>query len=103
MLATDKCDVILVSGAAIGLFFQSQLTDHEKARFDFRTRVFDSGALQPHAFTVDMDASLDEYMQLGERDREEQLLACPQDNQCICRRKVSQYQSLWSTIVLHRV
>lgn len=65
----------MVSGAAIGLFFHSQLTEQEMSKFDFRTRVFDSGALQPHAFTVDMNASLDEYMQLSETDREQQLLA----------------------------
>lgn len=74
LLAKDNCEVIVVSGAAIGLFFHSQLTEHEKSRLNLRTRVFDSGALQPHAFTVDMNASLDEYMQLSETDREEQLL-----------------------------
>lgn len=76
LLAKDNCEVIVVSGAAIGLFFHSQLTEQEKSRLDLRTRVFDSGALQPHAFTVDMNASLDEYMQLSETDREEQLLEC---------------------------
>ena len=75
LLTKGQCEVIVVSGAAIGLFFQSQLTEQEKKKFDFRTRVFDSGALQPHAFTVDMNASLDEYMRLGETAREEQLLA----------------------------
>lgn len=75
LLATGTCEVTVVSGAAIGLFFHSQLTEQEMSKFDFRTRVFDSGALQPHAFTVDMNASLDEYMQLSETDREQQLLA----------------------------
>lgn len=80
--------VVLSSGAAVGLFFQSQLNNEEKLRFTFRTAVFDSGwyclpctlnranhhpitmntcgvagALQPHAFTVDMQASLKEYYQ----------------------------------------
>ena len=53
--------VVLSSGPAVGLFFQSQLTNEEKLRFTFRTAVFDSGALQPHAFTVDKQASLKEY------------------------------------------
>ena len=80
--------VVLSSGAAVGLFFQSQLNNEEKLRFTFRTAVFDSGwhclpctlnranhypitcvvagALQPHAFTVDMQASLKEYYQLAD-------------------------------------
>jgi L-arabinokinase len=60
--------VVLSSGPAVGLFFQSQLQNEEKIMFTFRTAVFDSGALQPHAFTVDMAASLREYYQRADGD-----------------------------------
>lgn len=63
--------VVLSSGATVGLFFQSQLANEEKLRFTFRTAVFDSGALQPHAFTVDMQASLKEYYQRADGDHRE--------------------------------
>lgn len=62
---------MLSSGASVGLFFQSQLMSDEKLRFTFRTAVFDSGALQPHAFTVDMQASLKEYYQRADGDHRE--------------------------------
>ena len=63
--------VVLSSGASVGLFFQGQLASSSREmrlRFTFRTAVFDSGSLQPHAFTVDMAASLREYYQRADGD-----------------------------------
>jgi L-arabinokinase len=67
-------NVLLASGATVGMFFHHQLSRNETARFTFRKVVLDSGALQPHAFTVDMSASLQQYWQLADGDMREERL-----------------------------
>jgi L-arabinokinase len=65
----DDCSVTLVSGPAVGTFFQAQLSATFSKRFFFRKSILDSGALQPHAFTVDMPRSLQTYFELADGDQ----------------------------------
>jgi L-arabinokinase len=69
LLSEADCSVVLVSGPAVGAFFQAQLSPEVSKRFLFRKCILDSGALQPHAFKVDMALSLQNYYALADGER----------------------------------
>lgn len=72
-LLQAKHEVVIVSGPAVGQLFQSQLPAAGRMLLTIRKQVFDSGALQPHAFTVDQAKSLEEYQRVAVVNREAHL------------------------------